>query len=83
MPQGHTVFDELSRLLGSKPYFAGDRFTLADLLVAPTWTSWRRRRNGADDSAPAQPAAWLERMNARPSLQATTMERVAGMAKAA
>ena len=35
MPQARTVFNELSRLLGGKPYFAGDDVSLADLMVAP------------------------------------------------
>src|SRR5882672_12378880 len=32
MPQAHTVFNELARLLGEQPYFAGDAVSLADLL---------------------------------------------------
>src|SRR5712664_2485677 len=35
MPQAHTVFTELARLLGEQPYFAGDAVSLADLLIAP------------------------------------------------
>src|ERR1700757_5187061 len=35
MPKAHAVFDELSRLLGDRLYFAGEAVSLADLLVAP------------------------------------------------
>ena len=35
MPRAHMVFDELTRLLGDKRYFAGETVSLADLLVAP------------------------------------------------
>jgi glutathione S-transferase len=31
MPKAHIVFNELSRLLGDQPYFAGDKLSLADL----------------------------------------------------
>ncbi len=84
MPKAHAVCNELGRLLGTQPYFAGEAVTLADLLLAsqldflaqtPEWAALSAgRRNLAD---------WLDRMNARPSLKATTWERVANMAKAA
>ncbi len=84
MPKAHVVFNELSRLLGHKPYFAADEVTLADLLVAPQldflaatpeWTLLT-----ADN---ANLVSWLDRMTARPSFAATTWERVAELAKAA
>jgi glutathione S-transferase len=62
----------------------GETMTLADLLVAP--------HLGLFSLAPEWPAlvaphrnivAWLARMEARPSLQATTWERVSEMAQAA
>jgi glutathione S-transferase len=84
MPKAHVVFKELSRLLGTKPYLAGDAVTLADLLVAPQldfltltpeWTPLVADRPNL--------VAWLGHMNARASMVATTWERVAAMAKAA
>lgn len=84
MPKAHVVFQELSRLLGTKPYFTGDEVTLADLLVAPQldflaptpeWTPLVAERPNL--------VAWLGRMNGRASMVATTWERVAAMAKAA
>jgi glutathione S-transferase len=84
MPRARTVVAELARLLGEQPYFAGDAVSLADLLVAPQ----------IDFMAPTPEwselgvinvnlAAWLTRMQARPSFVATSWERVSEMAKAA
>jgi len=84
MPKAHTVCDELARLLGSQPYFAGEAVTLADLLLAPQFDflaltpEWAQLSEGSRNLVD-----WLARMNARPSLKATTWERVADMAKAA
>jgi glutathione S-transferase len=35
MPHARRVFDELSRLLGDKPYFGGDRVSLAEMMLVP------------------------------------------------
>lgn len=84
MPKAHVVFAELSRLLGDKPYFAGDTISLADftlvgqldiLSLAPEWTALTEDR--------ANIARWLERMRTRPSVAQTTMPAVAAMAQAA
>jgi glutathione S-transferase len=84
MPQAHAVFNELSRLLGDQPYFAGDAVSLADLLVAPQLTFFTQTPEWAVLGAPqANLVSWLARMEARPSFQATTWERVSEMAKAA
>ena len=47
MPKAHVVFDELGRLLGTKPYLVGDSVTLADLLIAPHLDFLRKRRSGS------------------------------------
>lgn len=82
MPQARTVFNELSRLLGGKHYFAGDDVSLADLMIAPQvdflsqtpeWTAL----------ATANLVSWLDRMTGRASLKATTWERIAALAAAA
>ncbi len=84
MPRAHTVIKELSRLLGTTPWFTGESVSLADILVVahldflaqtPEW----------DQLAEASPnlVSWLQRMNARPSFKSTTWERVAELAKAA
>ena len=46
MPKAQTVFDELAKLLGEQPYFAGDTLSLADLLLAPAVDFFTCSRNG-------------------------------------
>ena len=84
MPAGHKVFKELSRLLGGQDYFAGEAMTLADIQVAPQMDFLAATPEWAALTAETPNlVAWLARMNARPSMQATTFERVSAMAKAA
>jgi glutathione S-transferase len=84
MPQAHAVFTELARLLGEQQYFAGDAVSLADLLIAPQLAFLTQTPEWSVLGAPhANIVAWLARMEARPSFQATTWDRVAEMAKAA
>lgn len=84
MPRAHAVMAELSRLLGGNSYFAGAQVSLADLLVAPQLgflaetPEWRPLT-----AERANLPGWLARMNVRKSMQATTWDRVAEMAKAA
>jgi glutathione S-transferase len=84
MPKARTVFCELARLLGEQPFFAGDAISLADLMVAPAIGFFIETPEWAELGAPHQNlVAWLARMEARPSMRATTWERVSEMAKAA
>jgi len=84
MPKARTVFAELARLLGEQPFFAGDALSLADLLVAPGVAFFTATPEWAELGAPhANLVAWLTRMEARPSMKATTWERVTELANAA
>jgi glutathione S-transferase len=84
MPRARAVFQELARLLGEQPYFAGDAVSLADLLVAPQISFFTQTPEWPVLGAPHKNlVAWLSRMEARPSLKATTWERVSEMAQAA
>ena len=84
MPKARTVFGELARLLGEQSYFAGEAISLADLLVAPAVGFFTQTPEWAVLGAPhANLVAWLARMEGRPSMKATTWERVSEMAKAA
>jgi glutathione S-transferase len=84
MPKAHAVCNELARLLGPQPYFAGEAVTLADLLLVPQFDILAQAPEWALLSAANRNLVdWLDRMNARASLKATTWERVADMAKAA
>jgi glutathione S-transferase len=84
MPKARIVFDELASQLGDKRFFAGDTCSLADVLLAPQLDFLRATPEWAPlASHQANLGNWLDRMNARPSMAATTWERVAAMAKAA
>lgn len=81
MPKAHAVFKELSRLLGDNSYFAGDRLTLADLMIAPQLDFFLETPEWAPLTA-ATPnlVSWLARMNERECMKRTTWDRVAEMA---
>jgi glutathione S-transferase len=84
MPKARSVFGELARLLGRQTYFAGDALSLADLLLAPAVSFFTMAPEWTELGVPhANLVRWIERMEARPSMQATTWERVSAMAKAA
>ena len=84
IPKALTVFNELATLLGEKPYFAGDRLSLADLMVAPAVEFFEMIPEWSSLGAPhANLVAWLKRMQERPSMKATTWERVSELAQAA
>jgi glutathione S-transferase len=84
MPRARAVFAELARLLGGQSFFTGETMTPADLLVAPHLSLFSLAPEWSVLGAPHQNlVAWLARMEARPSLQATTWERVSEMAQAA
>jgi glutathione S-transferase len=84
MPKGRVVFDELARLIGEQLFFTGDTLSLADVLIAPQidflkqTPEWEPLTAGVPNLR-----AWLDRMNARASMQATTWERVTALAQAA
>jgi glutathione S-transferase len=83
MPKARKVFDELGRLLGDQPYFAGDRISLADLMLASQLDFFVQTPEWAPLTAKnANLVGWLSRMNARPSFAATTWDLVAEMAAA-
>ena len=84
MSKARTVFAELSALLGRQLFFAGEAFTLADVLLAPQLDFLSATPEWAVLTADTPHlCAWLERVRARPSLEATTWERVAACAAAA
>jgi glutathione S-transferase len=84
MPNGRRVFDQLARELGERRYFTGDQVTLADILLASHVDFFRDLPEWAPlAGGHANLVAWLERMNARPSMIATTWERVDAMDKQA
>jgi glutathione S-transferase len=84
MPKAHTVFNELARLLGAQPYFAGHQASLADFLVASQMDFLAQTPEWAPLTAETPTLlAWLERMLARPGMRRTTWEQIAKLAEAA
>jgi glutathione S-transferase len=84
MPQAHTVFAELARQLGGDAFFTGDSISLADLILAPQMDFFSQTPEWEPLTADKPNLrSWLDRMSARPSMRATTWERVAALAKAA
>ncbi|HXW72995.1 MAG TPA: glutathione S-transferase family protein [Methylocella sp.] len=81
MPRAHLVFDELSHLLGDQPYFAGDALSLADLHLGPQidFFAFTPEWKALTVKIPNL-VAWLARLNARPSMQATSWENIAAKA---
>lgn len=84
MPKARFVFDGLAAQLGRRAYFAGDAFTLADIMLAPQLDFIAQTPEW--DTLTAQHAnlrEWLQRVQARASFAATTWEKVAAMARSA
>jgi glutathione S-transferase len=83
MPKAKICVGEIARLLGDQPFLAGESLSLADLMVAPQLSLTVMCEEGRGLLAP-HPAleAWLERMEARPSMIATSWDRLLEMAAA-
>ena len=74
----------LARLLDDKPYFAGDAISLADLHLAPQIEFFTHTPEWKVLGQPyPNLVAWQARMEAKPSMKATTWERVGQMVQAA
>lgn len=69
------VIAELERLLGDQPFFAGEALSLGDLMVAPHLSFLPEYQEGRDLLfAHPNLAAWLERIDSRPSMRATSWD---------
>jgi glutathione S-transferase len=71
MPMAHTCIHELGQLLGDQAFLVGERLSLADLMVAPQLDFLHATAEGRKLLAGTTLAAWLARMNERPSMQRT------------
>jgi glutathione S-transferase len=83
MPHARKVFAELSRLLGEKPYCAGEQVSLAEMMLVPQFDFMNQSPEWSEltDSLPNL-VAWFQRASARPSFKTTSWEAVAALAKA-
>ena len=71
IPDADRCLNELDRLLGDQPFLAGDQLSLADLLLAPQLVYLAATPECAKIMAGTKLKAWLGRMEARASMQAT------------
>ncbi|HEX4181819.1 MAG TPA: glutathione S-transferase family protein, partial [Caulobacteraceae bacterium] len=73
IPRARVCVAEISRLLGSQTYLAGEAVSLADLMMAPHLSILEGTAEGEEMLAPhANVRDWIERMEARPSMRNTT-----------
>ncbi|MBV8671121.1 MAG: glutathione S-transferase C-terminal domain-containing protein, partial [Candidatus Eremiobacteraeota bacterium] len=85
VPNARMCIAEIARLLDGHPWMASDALSLADLLLAPHLSMFSQAPEGAQILREHENlSAWLARIEARPSMQATTwyrlLERVASAA---
>lgn len=71
LPKARACIAALEGLLGDAQFLAGDMLTIADLMVAPHLAYLALTPEGAELIGTGRLAAWLARMNERPSMQAT------------
>jgi glutathione S-transferase len=71
LPDAARCFNELDRLLGDHAFLAGDRLSIADLMVAPQLSYLAAIPECAGLMQGTRLQAWLGRMDARASMQAT------------
>jgi glutathione S-transferase len=71
MPMARTCFTELDRLLGDKPYLAGDDVSLADIMLASQLDLLCDTPEGLELISGTRLEPWLNRMRERPSFIAT------------
>jgi glutathione S-transferase len=71
LPDAELCLGELDRLLGKQAFFAGDRLTLADIHLAPQLFYLAATPECGKILKGTALMAWLERIEARPSMQAT------------
>ena len=76
LPEAQAAFGSIETFLADRPYMAGDAVTLADLMMAPHMDMLGECAEGQTMLAGTRIAAWLERMRARPSMAATTWDRL-------
>lgn len=76
LPQARVCIRELERLKGAAEFLAGDSLSIADLMAAPHLLFFRGTPEGEALMSGTSLDEWLTRMRARPSLQATELERL-------
>lgn len=76
VPQAKNCLDALEKLKGSTRFLVGDAVSIADLMLAPQLASLLMTPEGQHLVPGRALADWFAMMNERPSMQATTRERL-------
>lgn len=77
IPDARHCIGEVARLLDGQTWMCGDAVSLADLLMAPHLSMLAQATEGAEIlRAQANLAGWLDRMEARASMKATSWDRL-------
>jgi glutathione S-transferase len=77
LPDAKNCVAEIERLHNGNVWLAGDNLTLADLLFAPHLSMFAMTEEGRGIlGAHPSLSVWLTRIEARPSMQATTWDRL-------
>jgi glutathione S-transferase len=71
MPMARTAFAELDHLLGDKPYFTGEKVSIADIMLGAQLDLLATTPEGDELIAGTQLEPWLQRMRSRSSFLAT------------
>ena len=74
MPDARLCIATLVNMLGTKNWFVGDAPTLADMMLGPALATLAGTPEGAELMAGTPMVGYLDRMNARASMQHTTRE---------
>jgi glutathione S-transferase len=82
LPTSRLCVEVLSGFVKNSPYLAGDALSLADIHILPHVDMLSEAPEGAELLAGTPLAAWLDRVRARPSVAATTWDRLAAQAAA-
>jgi glutathione S-transferase len=84
IPNARICITEIGRLLGRNPWMAGETISLADLLLAPHLSMFAQAPEGAQIlQGHENLKRWLARIEARPSMKATTWDQLLERAAAA
>ena len=72
VPEARLCLSEFARLMGERPFMAGDRISLADLMVFPLLYYFRRVPEGTGPLADHPTlTSWIRRIEERQSVQVT------------
>ena len=83
LPKARICLDEVARLLGQQTFMAGERLSLADLMLAPHLDFLGETPEGKALLAPhVNLRAWITRMEERSSMRNTTWEKLNQLAMA-